>query len=98
MRTTWQRFRAMFHGAPLDRELNDEIEIHLAMQEEEFRRQGMDCVSAPDCALRRSPCPAGGTPLPAWRDGSRSHRSIRGRAARRETSPGNVAMWFAWSS
>ena len=44
MRTWWRRFLALFRGRRLDRELSEELEIHLAMQEEEFRRQGMDCL------------------------------------------------------
>jgi hypothetical protein len=36
----------------LEQEWNDEIAIHLAMQEEEFRRHGMDAGSAHAAALR----------------------------------------------
>ena len=52
MRTWWRRFRALFRGRRLDRELSEELEIHLAMQEEEFRRQGMEPAAARSAALR----------------------------------------------
>jgi len=52
MRTSLQRLWALFRGRRLDRELHDEIEIHLAMQEEEFRRQGMDATAARLAARR----------------------------------------------
>ena len=46
MRTIWKRFSALFRRGRLDRELSEEIGIHLAMQEEEFRRKGMDPAAA----------------------------------------------------
>src|SRR5689334_5167297 len=53
MRTLWLRVSALFRRGRLDRELNDEIEIHLAMQEEEFRRMGMDSAAARAAARRQ---------------------------------------------
>jgi predicted permease len=52
MRTFCQRLLTLLRGKRLDRELNDEIAIHLAMQEEEFRRQGMEAAAAHAAALR----------------------------------------------
>jgi len=52
MRTLWRRFAALFRASRLDRELNEELEIHLAMQAEEFARQGMDPAAARAAALR----------------------------------------------
>ncbi len=52
MRTMWRRFAAILRGDRLDRDLNDEIQVHLAMQEEEFRRQGMDAAAARNAARR----------------------------------------------
>ena len=49
----FQRLRALLRGSRLERELNEEIGIHLAMQEEEFRSQGMDPASARAAALRQ---------------------------------------------
>ncbi len=43
---------SLFRRRNLDRELDDEIAAHLAMQEEEFRLQGMDAVSARAAARR----------------------------------------------
>ena len=48
----WRRLTALFRGHRLEREFDDEIGSHLAMQEEEFRRQGMDPVSARNAARR----------------------------------------------
>ena len=47
-----RRLWAVLHSHRLDRELNDEIETHLAMQEEELRRQGMDAAAARRAARR----------------------------------------------
>ena len=47
-----QRLLALLRGNHLERELNEEIGIHLAMQEEEFRSQGMDPADAHAAALR----------------------------------------------
>jgi len=52
MRTIGQRFLSLFRRGRLDHELSEEIGIHLAMQEEEFRRQGMDPPSARAAARR----------------------------------------------
>jgi predicted permease len=48
----WRRFLALFRGRRLERELNEEIATHLAMQEEEFRRGGMCPEDAHHAALR----------------------------------------------
>jgi hypothetical protein len=52
MRTIGQRFWALFRRGRLDRELSEEIGAHLAMQEEEFRQQGMDPAAARAAARR----------------------------------------------
>src|SRR5258708_1192185 len=52
MRTLWRRLAALFRGTRLDPELSEELEIHLAMQEEEFRRQGMEAAAARAAARR----------------------------------------------
>jgi len=52
MRTIGQRIWALFRRGRLDRELRDEIASHFAMQEEEFRRQGMDAATARRAARR----------------------------------------------
>jgi predicted permease len=52
MRTLWRRLIALLRGNRLERELNEEIGIHLAMQEEEFRKQGMKPADARAAALR----------------------------------------------
>ena len=52
MHIWWRRLAALFRGRRLDRELSEELEIHLAMQEEEFRRQGMGAAAARAAALR----------------------------------------------
>jgi hypothetical protein len=52
MGAIWQRLTSLFRTGHLDREFDDEIAIHLAMQEEEFRRQGMDSVAAGAAARR----------------------------------------------
>ena len=52
MRTFWQRLTGLLRGRRLERELNEEIGIHLAMQEEEFRKQGMAPAAAHAAALR----------------------------------------------
>jgi predicted permease len=48
----WQRFTSLFRKGQLDRELSDEIEVHLAMQEAEFQQQGMDPSAARRAARR----------------------------------------------
>lgn len=52
MRTLAQRLSSIFRRNRLDRELTDEIEIHLAMQAEEFRERGMDASAARHAAQR----------------------------------------------
>jgi predicted permease len=52
MRTLRMRLAGFIRKRRLDRELDDEIRIHLAMQEEEFRRAGMDARTAKLAALR----------------------------------------------
>src|SRR5664279_1806642 len=52
MRMFWRRLAGLFRGNRLERELNEEIGIHLAMQEEEFRKRGMDPAAAHAAALR----------------------------------------------
>ncbi len=47
MRSIAQRILALFRGRRLDGELNEEIELHLAMQEEEFPPRGHDCARSP---------------------------------------------------
>jgi hypothetical protein len=46
------RIRALFQQRRLERELQEEIAAHLAHQEDEFRRQGMDAQAARAAALR----------------------------------------------
>src|ERR1022692_4111221 len=52
MLTLWKRLVAIFHGERLDRDLDDEIAAHLAMQEEEFRQRGMSAAAARAAARR----------------------------------------------
>ena len=52
MREIPRRLWSLVHRGRLDRELNEEIATHLAMQEEEFRRQGMNPAEAHQAALR----------------------------------------------
>jgi predicted permease len=52
MRSLWKRVLAVFRGRRLDRELQEEIDSHLAMQEEEFRRRGMSPAEARVAARR----------------------------------------------
>src|SRR6185295_14590580 len=52
MRTIYKRLFSLFRRKGLDRELTDEIEIHLAMQAEEFRERGMDASAASHAAKR----------------------------------------------
>src|SRR5580698_6699703 len=52
MLTLWKRLAAVFGGARLDRELDEEIAAHLAMQEEEFRQRGMSAAEARAAARR----------------------------------------------
>jgi predicted permease len=48
----WKRLLAFFRGARLDRDLDEEIAAHLAMQEEEFRQRGMSAAQARAAARR----------------------------------------------
>src|ERR1017187_7627003 len=52
MLTIWKRIAALFGGNRLERELSEEIETHLAMQEEEFRARGMSPRAARMAARR----------------------------------------------
>ena len=52
MLTIWKRIAALFGGNRLERELSEEIETHLAMQEEEFRARGMSPQAARMAARR----------------------------------------------
>src|SRR5664279_2333637 len=52
MRIFWLRLMGILRGNRLERELNEEIGAHLAMQEEEFRKQGMKPAAARAAALR----------------------------------------------
>jgi predicted permease len=52
MLTLWKRLAALFHRARLDRDLDEEIAAHLAMQEEEFRQRGMSAAAAHAAARR----------------------------------------------
>src|ERR1039458_3178647 len=52
MLTIWKRIAALFGGNRLERELNEELETHLAMQEEEFRARGMSPRAARMAARR----------------------------------------------
>src|ERR1017187_8326530 len=52
MRIFWRRLIGLLRGDRLERDLNEEIGIHLALQEEEFRRQGMGPAAARAAALR----------------------------------------------
>jgi predicted permease len=52
MGTMWKRCLAFLRSRRLDGDLDDEIAIHLAMQEEEFRRKGMTAQAARLAARR----------------------------------------------
>jgi predicted permease len=52
MRVFWRRVIGLLHGHRLEHELDEEIGTHLAMQEEEFRKQGMKPAVARAAALR----------------------------------------------
>jgi predicted permease len=52
MRALWQRILAFVRGRRMEEDLSAEIESHLAMQEAEFRAQGMDSVAARAAARR----------------------------------------------
>jgi predicted permease len=52
MSVLWQRIFSLFRGKRLDRELAEEIEVHLAMQEAEFQQKGMGAEAARRAARR----------------------------------------------
>jgi len=52
MLTLWKRLTSFFQGSRLDRDLDEEIAAHLAMQEEEFRQRGMSPSDARAAARR----------------------------------------------
>jgi len=52
MRTMWKRLAALLSRGRLERELNEEVEIHLAMRAEELRREGMTTEEARAAARR----------------------------------------------
>ncbi|HUI56647.1 MAG TPA: ABC transporter permease [Bryobacteraceae bacterium] len=52
MGSLWTRIIAQLRREHLDRELNEELEAHLAMQEEEFRQRGMNAAEARAAARR----------------------------------------------
>src|SRR5215471_17589604 len=52
MRTLVQRLMAFLRGSRMERDLSAEIEAHLAMQEAEFREQGLDPGQARAASLR----------------------------------------------
>ncbi|MGA2590366.1 MAG: permease prefix domain 1-containing protein, partial [Bryobacteraceae bacterium] len=52
MRTIWNRFKALFSNGRLEGELNEEIQVHLAMRADELRQQGMDPKAAQQAARR----------------------------------------------
>ncbi|HUO32930.1 MAG TPA: ABC transporter permease [Bryobacteraceae bacterium] len=52
MRTWWSRLTAVFRPRQSDRELDEEIETHLAMRTAELRAQGLDPAAARGAARR----------------------------------------------
>jgi predicted permease len=52
MHSWWKRLVGFFFRSRLDRELSEEIEAHLAMQEAEFRQAGLSPQEARDAARR----------------------------------------------
>jgi hypothetical protein len=48
----WMRIRELFRGTRLDGELDEEVNLHLEMIEEEFRRRGMNQAEARAAARR----------------------------------------------
>src|SRR5512132_1605459 len=53
LRVFFHRLRAMFLKSKLEQELQEEIRAHLALQTEEYQRQGMSAVQARNAALRQ---------------------------------------------
>ena len=52
MRTLWKRLTSPIARGRLERELNEELETHLAMRAEELRREGLDTDAARAAARR----------------------------------------------
>jgi predicted permease len=52
MRALWRRFRALFAGKRLDRELDEEVRVHLEMLADDFRERGMSPRAAREAARR----------------------------------------------
>lgn len=50
---TWQRTKALWKRRELDRNLEDELQFHLAMREEHHRRAGLDSAEARFAARRQ---------------------------------------------
>jgi hypothetical protein len=48
----WMRIQELTRGARLDAELDEEVNLHLRMMEEEFRRRGMSEAEARAAARR----------------------------------------------
>jgi len=48
----WMRITELFRGARLDGELDEEVNLHLQMMEEDFRRRGMSAAEAKAAARR----------------------------------------------
>ena len=47
MRTLWKRLTALFSRRQWNRELSEEVEIHLEMRAAELRQQGLDPTAEP---------------------------------------------------
>ena len=52
MRTLWKRLTALFSRRQWDRELSEEVEVHLEMRAAELRQQGLDPDAAREAARR----------------------------------------------
>ena len=52
MRTLWKRLTALFSSGSADRELSEEVEVHLEMRAAELRQQGFDPDAARAAARR----------------------------------------------
>jgi len=53
MHNLWLRLKALVRRRELDRELDDELEFHLAMREQKLREQGVAAEEAPYAARRQ---------------------------------------------
>lgn len=72
MRRLWRRVRALFHGNALDRELSDEIRLHVEMETEDLiRTKGL----APEEARRQALVAFGG--VERFREAQRDARGVR---------------------